>query len=72
MNNLAIGGIYKTPKQPIPSYSANNSVLLDDLTSNGGGALKLPYIQTGASRQEVVEVGTKVRELEISLMDLRA
>jgi hypothetical protein len=36
-------------------------------------SLKLPYLQaTGASRQEVVELSTKVRDIELTLMDLRA
>ena len=35
-------------------------------------ALKLPYIQTSATRQEVVELSSKVRELEINLMDLKS
>jgi hypothetical protein len=33
---------------------------------------KLPYIQSGASRQEVGDLSSKVRELELTLLDLKA
>lgn len=35
-------------------------------------SFKLPYIQSGASRQELQEVLSKVRELEINLLDLKS
>lgn len=34
--------------------------------------MKMPYILSSASRQEVADVGTKVRELEINLLDLKS
>jgi|LauGreDrversion4_2_1035121.scaffolds.fasta_scaffold324480_2 hypothetical protein len=53
----------KSPKpQPLQTSASEEN----------NGSFKLPYIQTGASRQEVVELGTKVRELEINLLDIKA
>jgi hypothetical protein len=56
---------------PIPSsnfdqeYSSSQGALLP--------SLKLPYLQaTGASRQEVSELSSKVRDLELTILDLRA
>ncbi|CDW87201.1 UNKNOWN [Stylonychia lemnae] len=41
---------------------------LEDYTAS----FKLPYIQQGASRQELVEVQNKCREVEINLLDLKS
>ena len=56
---------------PIPpsnfdqEYSSSQGALLP--------SLKLPYLQaTGASRQEVSELSSKVRDLELTILDLRA
>jgi hypothetical protein len=47
---------------------------LEDFQSNQTSApiSKLPYIQTGAARQEIGDLSSKVRELEITLLDLKA
>jgi len=68
---------YDTPLERIASMKTQRPQLQYTQPPPAGdmelaASFKLPYIQQGASRQEVAEVNAKVRELEINLMDLKA
>ena len=68
----------KTPKpmQPLQiGQQESFNKFLEDFQSNpiGSGPMtKLPYIQSGTSRQEVGDLSSKVRELELTILDLKA
>lgn len=68
-------GLAGTPIQmPAFNSGANAALLMEEFSQkqDPSGSLKLPYLQSGVSRQEVTELSAKVRELEIVMLDLRA
>jgi hypothetical protein len=58
---------------PIPSSNFDQEYSSSQTQGALLPSLKLPYLQaTGASRQEVSELSSKVRDLELTILDLRA